>query len=88
MIRKLVLAAALGAMAFPACAGPQVTINVAGLESKSVHVAILRAAQAACREALADETTLVQFYVRPECLDQAIAQAEAKYAMMHGLASR
>ncbi len=88
MFRKLVLTAALGALASPAFADTAVTVKVAGLDPKAAHEAILRAAQQACRLELADQTDLVRFYVAPTCLDQTMARAEARYAEMRALASR
>jgi len=88
MIRKIALAAAIAAFAVPAFAGTSVTINVAGLDSKAAHEAIVHAAQTACRSALADQTLLVQFYTRSDCISDTVATAEAKYAAQRGLASR
>jgi hypothetical protein len=88
MIRTLALAAILGAVAVPAFAGTQVTVNVGGLSDAQAHRAIEQAAQTACRAELADETQLVQYYARPDCLQAAIATAEAKYNSMRRLASR
>jgi len=88
MFRKIVLAAALSALAAPAFADTAVAVKVAGLDPKAAHEAIYHAAQKACRVALADQSDLVKFYVRPACLDRTIATAEAKYAEMRSLASR
>jgi hypothetical protein len=89
MFRKFLLAAALGSLAVPAFADPaQVTINVSGMDPKAAHEAIYHAAQVACRAALADETELVKFYNRAECINGAVASAETKYQSMRGLASR
>jgi hypothetical protein len=78
MFRTLLLASALGAMALPAAAGTSVTVNLAGLDAKAAHTAIVRAAQAACRAELSDETEQQLFYNRPECLNDAIGRAEAR----------
>jgi hypothetical protein len=89
MFRKFLLAAALGALSVPAFADTaKVTVNVAGLDAKAAHAVIYHAAQAACREALADETDLVKFYDRPDCISDAVAAAETKYESMRALASR
>jgi hypothetical protein len=88
MIRKLAITAAIAAFAVPAFAGTQVTVNVAGLDAKSAHVAIVQAAQKACRTELADESSLVRFYTHSDCVTAAVTTAEAKYASMRGMASR
>jgi hypothetical protein len=88
MIRKFAIAAAIAAIAAPAFAGTQVTINVAGLDAKTAHAAIVQAAQQACRAELAGESSLVQFYTHADCVTSTVATAEAKYAAMRGLASR
>jgi hypothetical protein len=88
MIRKLALAAAIAAFAVPAFAGTEVTIKVAGLNAKATHEAIVQAAQEACRAAFTGESSLVQFYNRPDCISHAVATAEAKYTAQRGFASR
>jgi len=88
MFRKLVLAAAFAAIAIPAAAETTVTVKVAGLDAKAAHAVILQAAQAACREELAGQSSLVQFYTRPDCINSAVAKAETTYSNMRGLASR
>jgi hypothetical protein len=90
MFRTLALAAAVAAFAVPALAAPatQVTINVAGMDAKTAHAAIVQAAQQACRAELADYSDLVKFYARPACLSATVATAQAKFAAMRGLASR
>ena len=88
MFRSFVLAAALAAIALPAAAHTVVTVNVAGLDAKAAHAAIVGAAQAACRIELRDETDNVRFYARPTCIASAVATAETKYASLRGLASR
>lgn len=88
MIRTLAIAALLGAVAAPAFAGTQVTINVAKLDAPAVHKAILRAAQATCAADFADQTPLVTYYGRPDCVRRTVAKAETDYAAMRGLASR
>lgn len=88
MYRKLILAAALGALASPALAATQVIVNVAGLDDRAAHAVIVRAAQTACRAELAGSTDLVKFYVRPDCVSVAVADAEARLAAMRGLATQ
>ncbi len=88
MIRKFAIAAAFAALAVPAFAGTQVTVNVAGLDAKAAHAVILQAAQQACRAELAQDSSLVQFYTHADCISATVATAEAKYASMRGLATR
>jgi hypothetical protein len=89
MLRTLALAGAVAALALPAVAGPtEVTINVAKLDAPAVHKAIAEAARQACFNEFAEQTTLVSFYARPECVRHAVAKAESDYAAMRGLASR
>ena len=78
----------LPAIALPAAAHTEVKVSVAGLDAKAAHAVILQAAQAACREELAGQSTLVQFYTRPDCINTAVAKAETNYSNMRGLASR
>jgi hypothetical protein len=88
MFRKLALAAILAAAAFPALAETAVTVNLAGLDAKAAHAAILHAAQVACRAELSDQSDTIRFYTRPACIQSAATTAEAKYLSMRGLASR
>ena len=88
MLRKILLAAALGAVAVPAFADTAVKVSVGGLDDKAAHAAIFHAAQLACRVELAQESDVVQFYNRPTCVQAATADAETKYAAMRALASR
>ena len=89
MFRTLALAGALAALALPALAAPtEVSINVAKLDAPAVHKAIAEAARQACTAEFAEQTTLVTYYGRPECIRHTVATAEAKYAAMRGLASR
>jgi hypothetical protein len=80
MFRTFLLATALGAIALPAAAGTSITVSVAGLDATAAHAAIYHAAQAACRAEMRDETDLVQFYDRPQCISEAITRAEANMA--------
>jgi len=77
MVRTLLLATALGALALPAFAETSIKVDLTGLDAKATHVAILRAAQTACRVELNDESDLELFYDRPDCLNEAIDRAEA-----------
>jgi hypothetical protein len=89
MFRTLALAGAAAALALPAFAAPaQVTINVAKLDAPAAHKAIAQAARQACFAAFGDETSLVTYYARPECVRRTVADAETKYAAMRALASR
>jgi len=77
MVRTLLLATALGALALPAFAETSVKVDITGLDAKAAHTAILRGAQTACRVELNDESDLELFYDRPDCLNEAIDRAEA-----------
>jgi hypothetical protein len=89
MTRTLALAGALAALALPAFAAPtQVAINVAKLDAPAAHKAIAAAARQACTAEYADQSSLVTYYGRPECIRHTVAKAEADYASMRGLASR
>jgi len=88
MFRKFVLAAAFAAIALPAAAHTEVKVSLAGLDAKAAHAAIVQAAQAACRQELAGESSLVQFYNRADCVNAAVARAETTYSNARGLASR
>ena len=88
MFRTLALAAALGAVAVPALAATQVTVNVTGLDAKAAHAVIYHAAQAACRTELADQSVLVRSYAWSDCVHDAVAGAETKLATLRGIASR
>ena len=82
MFRTIALAvlgaAVLGAAALPAAAA-SVTVNVAGLDAKTAHAHIVRAAQTACSIALTD-SAVVRYYEMSPCVNEAVAAAEAKYA--------
>jgi hypothetical protein len=75
---SLLAAAALGASALPAAAATQVTVNVAGLDAGAAHATIVRAATAACQVELRDASQFQQYYLRPDCINAAVARAEAK----------
>jgi hypothetical protein len=76
--RALALATALGALSLPAAAA-SVKVNIAGLDAKTAHAHIVRAAQAACSVALT-ESAVVRYYEMTPCVNDAVAAAEAKYA--------
>ena len=80
MYRTLSLAAAFATLALPAVAATSVTVDIAGLDSKALHAAIVRGAARACNIELRDESTLIEFYERPYCIDDAVARAEASLA--------
>jgi hypothetical protein len=75
--RTLVLTAALGALALPAAAA-SVKVNIAGLDAKTAHAKIVRAAETACSLSLADET--LRYYSINSCVDEVVAATEAKFA--------
>lgn len=78
MFRTIALAATLGALALPAGAA-SVKINIAGLDAKTAHARIVRAAESACSAALQDSAT-VRYYEMSLCVDDAVAATEAKLA--------
>ena len=78
MFRTIAVAAVLGSLALPAGAA-SVKVNVAGLDAKTAHAQIVRAAQTACSAALQDSPT-VRYYEMSPCIDDAVAAAEAKFA--------
>jgi hypothetical protein len=93
MFRTPALALAIGALALPAVASTSITVNLNGLDARTAHTAIVRAAQTACRAELRDDTPLQLSYDWTQCLTGAIAGAEAgvpKDASLtqHHLASR
>jgi hypothetical protein len=79
MLRSFAIAAAFVAVALPAAAA-SVTVNIAGLDAAAAHARIEKAAAAACRVALSDESPLVQYYGHDSCIADAVAAAEAKLA--------
>jgi hypothetical protein len=80
MLRTILIAAALGAIALPAAATTQITVNVAGQDAKTAHATIVHAAEKACRTELRDSSTFEQYYLRPDCISNAVTQAEATLA--------
>jgi hypothetical protein len=78
MFRTLVLAAALGAFAASANAAA-VKVNVAGLDAKTAHAKIVRAAESACNAVLQD-SAIDRYYGLAPCVSDAVAAAEARFA--------
>ena len=76
-IRAISLAAALGALAFPAAAA-SVKVNINGLDAKAAHTQIVRAAATVCSAALADQP--LRYYAVGSCITEAVAATEAKFA--------
>ena len=79
MLKSLVIAAALAATALPAFAA-SVTVNVSGLDDKTAHAKIERAAEAACRTAMNEESSVAQYYDHAACVSEAVSTAETKLA--------
>ena len=77
MLRSLVIAGALAALALPAAAA-SVTVNIAGLDATAAHAKIEKAAVEACRVALSDESLMTQYYEHDSCITEAVSAAEAK----------
>jgi hypothetical protein len=77
MYRTIALATAFAALALPAAAATSVIVNIAGLDAKAVHAKIVRGAEVACIIELRDESTLIAYYERPDCINDAVARAEA-----------
>ena len=78
MFRTIAIAAVVGALALPAGAA-SVKVNIAGLDAKAAHAAIVHAAAAACSATLQD-SPVVRYYEMSPCIDDAVAAAEAKFA--------
>jgi len=80
MFRTLALAATLGALALPAAAQTSsITVKIAGLDAKTAHARIVRAAESACSNVLQD-SALIKYYETPDCVQETVSKAEAKYA--------
>ena len=77
-LRGALLVTALGALALPAAAA-SIKVNIAGLDAKTAHSQIVRAAETACSAAL-QGSTFDRYYQMGPCIDEAIANAEAKTA--------
>ncbi|HEX4184015.1 MAG TPA: UrcA family protein [Caulobacteraceae bacterium] len=77
--RAIALAATLSALALPAAA-QSVKVNVAGLDAKTAHTQIVKAAQAVCSSANAAET--LRYYTMGDCIDDTVAATEAKVAAL------
>ena len=87
MFRRFAIAAVLGAMAFPAAAAT-VKVDVTGLDSAAAHAKIVDGAMLACRIEMRGSSTFEQFYLHEDCINQAVADAEAKLASANRLARR
>ena len=86
MFRTLLLAAALGAMALPAAAGTSVTVDISR-PRRQCHPhrdRPRRPGRVSSHGELSGETSLVVFYNRPECLNDAIGRAEGEPASGYG----
>jgi hypothetical protein len=79
MFRTLAIVAALSAAALPAAA-ESVTVNIAGLDAKTAHAKIVRAAEQACGAVLQSEDAVVRYYGMPSCVSDAVSATEAKMA--------
>ncbi len=79
MLKSLVIAAALAATALPTFAA-SVTVNISGLDAKAAHAKIEKAAEAACRMAMSEESPVAQYYDHAACVTDAISTAETKLA--------
>ena len=78
VLRGALLVTALGALALPAAAA-SIKVNIAGLDAKTAHSQIVRAAETACSAAL-QGSPFDRYYQMGPCIDEAIAAAEAKTA--------
>ena len=83
MLRTLTLAATLAGLALPAAAATTVTVNLAGLDNKAAHARIAQAAHSACIVEMRGASALDQYYMHADCLDRAIARAEASWEAGH-----
>lgn len=79
--RAFALGAVVSALALPAAA-QTVKINVAGLDAKTAHVHIVKAAQAVCDSALTAEP--LRHYTMSDCIDDTVGATEAKLASIGG----
>jgi hypothetical protein len=83
MHRSILLAAAFAALAAPAIAATEVTVNLHGLSGKAAHEAIRNAAETACHKELDGSTDLVRFYNQSDCVSAAVARAEFQLSPAH-----
>ncbi len=75
MYRKLLLAAAIAAVAAPALAQTTVKVSVAGLDAKAAQAKIWNAAKVACRVELASLPETLKYATYMPCVEQAAAAA-------------
>lgn len=80
MFRTALLSAAVAVLALPVAAQTLVKVNVNGLDAKAAHEAILRAAKEACAVELRNSSPLGQYYGHLDCVNAAVANAEAARA--------
>ena len=77
LVSAATLAAALGLAASPVAAA-SLKVNVAGLDAKTAHVRVVKAAEAVCSSVLADEP--LSHFLMASCIDDTVAATEAKVA--------
>jgi hypothetical protein len=75
-------AALCAALAMPAAAETSIKVDVAGLPAPQAHARIVQAAAAACRTELKDTSTFDHYYWFPECVDEAVTQANVQLKAM------
>ncbi len=88
MYRKLILAAAIAAVAAPAFAQTTVKVNVAGLDAKAAQARIWEAAKAACRTEQAGLPDALKAYTYMPCVEKAAAAAMPAVVADRDTASR
>jgi hypothetical protein len=76
MVRQLLLAAAVAAVAAPAFAQTTVKVSVAGLDAKAAHARIWDAAKVACRTEQAALPDALKAYTFMPCVEHAAAAAK------------
>jgi UrcA family protein len=82
MYRKLILAAAVAALAAPALAQTTVKVSVAGLDAKAARARIWNAAKVACRAEQAGLPDALKVYTYMPCVEKAAANAEKSATML------
>jgi UrcA family protein len=76
-LRAFALIGALAALAAPAAA-ESVKVDVSGVDAKTAHVRIVKAAESVCGAVLADEP--LRLFVFNSCVNETVAATEAKFA--------
>ncbi len=71
------------ALALPAAAATVVKIDVNGLAPTAAHARIVQAAKAACRVELRNSTTPDLYFQQVGCINDAVAEAEARLKTQH-----